>query len=77
MNACPICGLVKGFHGSIIPGCTCITNLPNTYHQQTQKEWVGLTDDEKQVCYWFECPAGADPSLFAERIEKRLKEKNT
>lgn len=42
-----------------------------------KKEWIGLTQEEKQVCYWFECPAGADPGLFAERIEKRLKEKNS
>lgn len=32
MNACPNCGLVKGLHASILPGCMC----PST-PQQTER----------------------------------------
>lgn len=30
MNACPTCGLVKGLHASILPGCTCFPRPQDT-----------------------------------------------
>ena len=31
MNTCPNCGMVKGIHASILPGCMCRTTPQNTF----------------------------------------------
>ena len=31
MNTCPNCGMVKGLHASILPGCMCPTTPQDTF----------------------------------------------
>jgi hypothetical protein len=48
---------------------------PIAKHAATQREWVGLTDDEmQQACYEV---FSYDPYVIARAIEAKLKEKNT
>jgi len=52
MSQCPNCGLQRGLHHSILPGCLCTTASPFTYAvQQPQREWVGLTDEQIHIRY--------------------------
>jgi hypothetical protein len=75
---CAKCGLSKsdGAMGSVLPQCKCDWNLT----APPKKEWVGLTDEERQRCFddvefnkvdW--CP---DHEQYAKAIEAKLKEKN-
>lgn len=74
MNTCPKCGMVKGLHGSVLPGCTCWDAYPQ--HAETdpqQRPWVGLSNgemielSEMQLGNW---------DLILE-VEAKLKDKNT
>lgn len=74
MNTCPSCGKMAGLHGSVLQGCIC------QYSMQAMKEgkdftiskpWVGLT--KKEVHDLFH----PDFEIFHQRIETKLKERNT
>jgi len=55
---------------------TLITRLEQ---QQTKKEWVGLTDEER-IALWgvrSDGPSNSEIRGFAKSIEAKLKEKNT
>ena len=79
MSQCPNCGLQRGLHHSILPGCLCTTASPFTYAvQQPQHTWVGLTDEEKHKI-WYEMQNIMGWYSFqeiAQAIEDKLKEKN-
>jgi hypothetical protein len=45
------------------------------YFEKPQREWVGLTPDERHEA-WLSCEAQT-PTTFARAIEAKLKEKNT
>ena len=75
MNTCPKCGLVKGLHGSVLPGCTCWDAYPQ--HAETapqQRHWVGLTNEEtERLIHNF----GADPHTLLDEVDAKLKARNT
>lgn len=80
MNTCPKCGLVKGLHGSVLPGCTCWDAYPQ--HAETtppQRPWVGLTDEERKEVMRYQKDfwgvSGWEWKCM-EAIEAKLKEKN-
>jgi hypothetical protein len=88
MSQCPNCGLQRGLHHSILPGCLCTTASPFTYAVQTSKrEWVGLTDEEIQSIFIANSVivdngnaymvGGLRAENIALAIEAKLKEKNT
>jgi len=66
MNACPKCGLITGVHSSTLPGCMCLLT-------PQRKEWVRLTDDDKdeirELAYY-------EFDDISKAIEAKLKEKN-
>ena len=75
MNTCPNCGKVAGLHSSILQGCMCQYSM----QAPPKRIWVGLTVDEIETI-WRKVEAGDfyDCVLpFAEKLEARLKEKNT
>ena len=75
MNTCPNCGKVVGLHSSILQGCMCQYSM----QAPPQRTWVGLTDEEVEDA-WRKVEAGDfhDCVLpFAEKLEAKLKEKNT
>jgi len=75
MSQCPNCGLQRGLHHSILPGCLCTTASPFTYAvQQPQRTWQGLTDDEHCDIWYKE---SLDWMEYGKAIEAKLKEKNT
>ena len=53
MNTCPNCGLVRGMHGSILPGCMCPWT-PQASVVFTPKELDELLNkvraDEREAC---------------------------
>ena len=54
--------------------------LDGTYQLYTappQREWQGLTDEERQECLFSDPIFGMAASTFARAIESKLKEKNT
>ena len=75
MSICPNCGLTRGVHSSILPGCMCQYSM----QLPPKKEWVGLTDEE--ILEEYRQSYGDDGDLtdvyFARAIEAKLKEKNT
>ncbi len=44
---------------------------------QPEREWQGLTDEERQECLYSDPIFGIAASTFARAIEAKLKEKNT
>jgi len=78
MSQCPNCGLQRGLHHSILPGCLCTTASPFTYAvQQPQRTWQGLTDEERNAIEAATLDLHGVPKFFATAIEAKLKEKNT
>jgi hypothetical protein len=47
-----------------------------TYTAPPQREWKGLTDEERQECLYSDPIFGMAASTFARAIEAKLKEKN-
>ena len=47
------------------------------YDLPVKKEWVGLTDEERQECLFSDPIFGMAASTFASAIEAKLKEKNS
>ena len=48
-----------------------------TVHAPPQKrEWVGLTEDERQSCWWKTMMKGKTEHEYAKAVEAKLKEKN-
>lgn len=70
MNTCPNCGLTRGVHSSILPGCMCQyeVKLPQ------KKEWVGLTKEEAREICVKNVPYVID---MVAALEAKLKEKNS
>ena len=76
MSLCPNCGLQRGLHHSILPGCLCTTASPFTYAvQQPQREWVELTDEQREK-HRNDWHSNIHDKEF-KAIEAKLKEKNT
>lgn len=44
MNTCPNCGMVKGLHASILPGCMCPTTPQDTFTPDWNKQTVLVED---------------------------------
>jgi len=77
MNQCPQCGLQRGLHHSILPGCMCTTAGPFTYPVNTpQRTWVGLTQEDINIAF-DDTQEGGGFDDFARAIEATLKRKNT
>ena len=83
MSLCPNCGLQRGLHHSILPGCLCTTASPYTYAvQQPQRTWVELTDED--IWDVFGGRIGTSNSDInpirlladARKLEDKLKQKN-
>jgi hypothetical protein len=57
------------------------TRLAKLEEAQPKKEWVGLTDEERQRCFddveWNKVDWCPDHEQYAKAIEAKLKEKNT
>jgi len=57
------------------------TRLAKLEEGQQKKEWVGLTDEERQRCFddveWNKVDWCPDHEQYAKAIEAKLKEKNT
>ena len=54
--------------------------VASEYHTQPKREWVGLTDEERQEVVnkkWWDWEDAFDIESFARAIEAKLKEKNT
>jgi len=69
MNTCTSCGKIK-LGNSVMQGCAC-QNSMQAPPAAAQREWVGLTRKEVYVLY------DSDFETFHQRIEAKLKEKNT
>jgi hypothetical protein len=57
------------------------TRLAKLEEAQSKKDWVGLTDEERQRCFddveWNKVDWCPDHEQYAKAIEAKLKEKNT
>ena len=68
MNTCPNCGMVKGMHGSILPGCMCpwTPQETNLYGDGNVYRGVRTRDSETQ----FISAAVGDVRAFKYRIHE-------
>jgi len=57
-------------------GSQCVGNKCERCAVQPQREWQGLTDEERQECLYSDPIFGMAASTFARAIEAKLKEKN-
>jgi hypothetical protein len=57
-------------------GSQCVGNKCERCAVQPEREWVGLTDEERQECLYSDPIFGMAASTFARAIEAKLKEKN-
>ncbi len=80
MSQCPNCGLQRGLHHSILPGCLCTTASPFTYAvQQPQRTWQGLTQSDFNEIYDLFANKVSSDFIFEKMystIEAKLKERN-
>lgn len=49
MNTCPNCGMVKGLHASILPGCMCPTTPQDTFTPDYNTEAVLVEEMQRMA----------------------------
>lgn len=49
MNTCPNCGMVKGVHASILPGCMCPLTLQNTFNPDWDTQAVLVEEQQRMA----------------------------
>lgn len=63
--------------GCFLDGCKCFNpDDEDGVGVKPDKEWQGLTDEERQKCLYSDPIFGMAASTFARAIEAKLKEKN-
>ncbi len=74
---CPQCGLPRTGNqamGLAMPQCVCSWQFTPPQTPPPKREWVGLTEEDKEAIYE---EYVSSPQSFMEITEAKLKEKNT